>query len=75
MRFIEKHLPGMEYVLLMRKDADFRKDNVVKEEIFNEYIKNKYWVKLVIDDRLSVCQLWFRLGLNLLRAGDPDANF
>ena len=75
MRFIERCLPGMPHLLLMRNDSDLRKDAIVKEEIFNEHIKDKYWVKLVIDDRLSVCRLWFSLGLNLLRVGDPDANF
>jgi predicted kinase len=75
MRFINKYLPDVEYRLFMRRDDDFRKDYVIKEEIFNNNIKDKFWVNLVIDDRLSVCQLWFRLGLNLLRAGDPDSDF
>jgi len=75
MRFINKHSPNMTYKLLMRKTDDKRSDDVVKEEIFNAEIKDRYWVKLVIDDRLRVCRLWFRLGLNLLRAGDPDADF
>ena len=73
--FIEKHLPNMEYVLFLRKNDDLRKDHVIKEEIFNEHIRNKYWTRLALDDRKSVCQLWFRLGLSLLRAGDPEANF
>jgi len=77
-RFIDKcmrYIPNMEYILLMRKDGDQRKDVVIKEEIFNDSIKNKYYVKLVLDDRLQVCRLWHNLGLNLLRAGDPDADF
>ena len=74
-RFIEKHLPGMKYVLLMREDADLRRDDIVKEEIFNKYIKPNYWTKLVIDDRLIVCRKWYEMGLNLFRAGDPDSSF
>lgn len=74
-RFIKRCLPDVEYILLMRPDQDQRKDDVVKEEIFNASIKNKYWVRLVLDDRLSVCRLWHGLGLNLLRVGDPDATF
>jgi predicted kinase len=74
-RFIDKCLPNMEYVLLMRRDNDQRRDALVKEEIFNENIRGKYWVKLVIDDRISVCRLWHGMGLNLLRVGDPDADF
>jgi len=74
-RFIEKCLPDVEYMLLMRKDNDTRKDAIIKEEIFNEHIKGKYWVKLVLDDRAAVCRQWFSMGLNLFRVGDPDANF
>jgi predicted kinase len=75
MRFIEKCLPEIEYQLLMRKDNDQRKDAIAKEEIFNESIKEKYWVRLVLDDRISVCRLWHNMGLNLFRVGDPDADF
>lgn len=74
-RFIEEHLPGMPYLLLMRADNDQRHDAIIKEEIFNAHIKNKYWVKLVLDDRLSVSRLWHSMGLNLFRIGDPDASF
>ena len=75
MRFIEKCLPNMPYVLFLRKNEDFRKDHIIKEEIFNEHIKGKYWVTLIIDDRASVCRQWHSMGLNLVRVGDPDANF
>jgi len=74
-RFIEKHSPGMEYELFMRKTGDTRSDDIIKKEIFENDIKPKYNVRLVIDDRLSVCRLWNSLGLNLFRVGDPDANF
>ncbi len=74
-RFIEKHLPGMQYELFMRRSGDFKKDDIVKQEIYNNHIKNNYYIHLVLDDRLSVCRLWHRLGLNLLRVGDPDSDF
>ena len=74
-RFIKKCLPRVSYTLLMRSDNDQRKDSIIKEEIFNASIKNKYCVKLVLDDRLQVCRLWYDMGLNLLRAGDPEASF
>jgi|SRR5579859_418706 len=74
-RFIENCLPNVNYLLLMRTTNDQRKDSIIKEELFNNHIKNKYNVKLVMDDRLSVCRLWFNMGLNLFRVGDPDADF
>lgn len=63
------------YDLYMRPDNDNRKDVVLKEELYNEHVKGRYNVTMVIDDRLQVCRLWHRLGLPLFRVGDPDADF
>jgi predicted kinase len=62
-RFIEKHLPGMTYHLFMRKSNDMRKDSIIKEEIYRNNIEGKYFVKLVLDDRNQVVELWRSLGL------------
>lgn len=61
--------------IFMRKAGDQRADDLVKEEIYNENIKGLFTVLAVFDDRLSVCKLWWRLGLPLFRVGDPEANF
>jgi predicted kinase len=74
-RFIKKYLPELEYSLFMRQTGDQRKDSIIKEEIFNRDIFGKYNVELVLDDRLQVCRQWYKMGLNLLRVGDPEANF
>lgn len=64
-RFINRHLPDIEYVLFMRNSGDKRKDNIVKGEIFQEQINGKYNVRLVLDDRDSVVELWRKtLGLD-----------
>ena len=71
--WIDAHtIPPIE-ALYMRRNDDNRKDVIVKEEIYNEHIKDKYRVRAVFDDRLQVCRLWYRLGLPLFRVGDPDA--
>ena len=61
--------------LHMRKPGDDRKDSIVKEEMFNEFIRDKYNVLFVVDDRPSVCRLWRSLGLTVLQVGDPDVDF
>lgn len=72
--WLSKHgLPAGE--LFMRKTGDMRKDSIVKREIFDEHIRDKYRVLCVLDDRLQVCRMWYSLGLPLLRVGDPDADF
>lgn len=64
LRFLEKNIPDIkDFHLFMRRTGDFRKDNVVKKEIFESQIQDKYWVKLILDDRDQVCALWRELGL------------
>lgn len=61
--------------LLMRKTGDQRKDYVVKKELYENHIKGRYNIIAVFDDRLSVCKMWYDLGLPLLRLGDPSSEF
>ncbi len=64
-----------KFELYMRKENDFRNDVIVKYEIYRDNIHNKYNVLSVIDDRLKVCRLWYRLGLPLFKVGNPDGDF
>lgn len=74
-RFIDRYLGNQNYLLFMRDDDDKRKDAIFKEEIYRNNIENKFYIKAVFDDRLSVCQLWYKLGLPLFRVGSPDSTF
>lgn len=58
-----------------RMDGDKRKDTVVKREMYEAFVKGKYSVKYVIDDRPSVCRMWRELGLKVLQVGDPHVEF
>lgn len=55
------HLPYE--TLLMRSEGDNRKDNIVKKELYENNIKDKYTVIGVFDDRDQVVSLWRSLGL------------
>ena len=63
------------YELHMRKLGDYRSDDIVKRELYEANILNKYTVLACFDDRLRVCRLWYNLGLPIFRFGNPDANF
>lgn len=52
-----------DYTLLMRKDRDFRLDELVKREIYDEHIAGKYDVRLVLDDKPALVDMWRSLGL------------
>ena len=57
LRFLQKH--EIEYDdLIMRKTKDSRKDSIIKTEIYNEFIKDKYFVEFVLDDRNQVVDTW-----------------
>lgn len=49
--------------LYMRPAGDFRKDSLIKKEIFENEIQGKYNVIMVYDDRDQVVDLWRSLGL------------
>lgn len=64
--WLKKH--GVFYdELHMRKTGDQRKDAIIKEELFNEHVKDKYNVIFVVDDRDQVVKLWRSLGLVCLQ--------
>lgn len=44
--------------LYMRARGDIRKDSIVKKELFEKYIKDKYEVLAVFDDRNQVVDMW-----------------
>jgi predicted kinase len=60
------------YDLMMRKEGDYRRDSIVKEEIYNKYIKDKFDVEFVLDDRKSVCEKWRELGLKCLQVAEGN---
>jgi hypothetical protein len=55
---------GIEvHELIMRRDDDNRKDAIVKREMYDLYIHEKYNIRFVLDDRDQVVKMWRDLGL------------
>lgn len=57
LRWLQEHEVAFE-LLIMRPAGDFRKDAVIKKEIFMQHIEGKYYVEFVLDDRNQVVDLW-----------------
>jgi hypothetical protein len=71
--WLHEHANVFEPPLLMRKTGDHRPDNIIKREIYDAEIKDKYDVVLVLDDRDRVVKMWRELGLTCLQvANDPE---
>jgi len=49
--------------IFMRPAGDFRKDSLIKKEIYENYIKDRWNVIMVYDDRDQVVEIWRSLGL------------
>lgn len=61
-----------DYKLYMRKAGDHRKDWLVKYELFNENIRDKYNVAFCLDDRNQVVKMWRAIGLTCLQVANGD---
>lgn len=61
--------------LYMRPEGDMRKDSIVKRELFDMNIRDKYNVVAVFDDRPQMIRLWNLLGLKTFCVSDPYLEF
>lgn len=73
--FYKKYFPEVKYELFMRKTGDQRKDVIIKEEIFNSFIKDKYYIAGWFDDRLQIVKWLYKAGFPVFRVNDPEATF
>jgi predicted kinase len=70
-KWLNKHNVPFDY-FFMRKERDYRRDSIVKEEIYNEHIKGKFNVEIVLDDRSAVVGTWRNLGLRCAQVAPGD---
>lgn len=70
--WLDRHV-GVPYEALhMRTVGDFRKDSVVKLEIFDRHIRHSYQVVAVFDDRDQVVKAWRGIGLPVFQVAEGD---
>jgi hypothetical protein len=70
-RWLDKH--SIQYnALYMRVEGDFRKDAIIKREIYEHHMQGRYNIKFVLDDRNQVVELWRSLGLTVLQVAEGD---
>lgn len=63
---------GRPFELHMRPTGDHRPDYLIKSELFDAHVRDRYSVNLVLDDRNQVVRLWRDLGLTCLQVADGD---
>jgi hypothetical protein len=52
--------------------ADMRKDSVVKQELFERFVRDKYNISFILDDRQQVVDMWRGLGLTVFQVAEGD---
>lgn len=71
-RFLQKYAIGYD-TLIMRNANDFRKDSIIKKEIFQREIQGKFFVEFLLDDRNQVVDMWRKeLGLPCFQVNYGD---
>jgi len=58
--------------LFMRPAGDSRKDSIVKREIFDDEIRDRWRIVGVFDDRQQVVRMWRALGLTVFQVAEGD---
>lgn len=59
-------------MLLMRTTGDHRPDYIIKQELFDEMIRDNYHVLFSLDDRNQVVDMWREMGLTCLQVAPGD---
>lgn len=69
--WLRRHLVPFDE-LRMRADGDYRNDVIVKSELFDRHVRNRFNVQLALDDRDRCVRLWRDLGLSCWQVNDGD---
>ena len=56
--------------LIMRENGDNTPTEVFKEKVYNEQIKDKFYIDMVLEDNNKCVAMWRRLGLYCLQPND-----
>lgn len=72
MEFFQRHNVPYHGMLHMRATGDKRKDNIVKQELFDQHVRGKFNVRFVLDDRNQVVDHWRAIGLTCLQVADGN---
>ena len=56
----------------MRPEGDSRKDSIIKREIFDAEVRDRWRITGVFDDRQQVVRMWRQLGLTVFQVAEGD---
>lgn len=68
--WLEDHFDHYYLGLFMRPKGDMRRDDIVKAELFDQYVRPNYNVLGVFDDREQVVKMWRQMGLTVFQVAE-----
>jgi hypothetical protein len=54
----------------MRPEGDYSPGDIMKQTLYNQYVKDKYFIEFVIDDSTKCVEMWRNLGLTCLQPNE-----
>ena len=69
--WLQKHLPFVRCQLHMRPDDDYRKDAVLKRQIYDQHLAGLE-ILCVFDDRAQTVEMWRELGLACFQVAEGN---
>lgn len=70
--WLRQHVRVPYLALHMRAAGDNRKDSVVKREIYERELRDRYRIVGVFDDRMQVVTMWRELGLTVFQVAEGN---
>ena len=67
--WLKKYSVPYDHIFL-RDDSDFRSDEIVKKEIYEQKIQPNWNIEVVLDDRNRVVKMWREIGLTCLQVNE-----
>ena len=71
-KWIKDHIHCSHFLLFMRENEDNRKDAIVKVELWERYIKDKYNIWFWLDDRQQVVDALRKVGIPVWQVAPGD---
>lgn len=69
--WLAKHMIPYDELHMRPKDNN-EKDSIIKQRLFDEHVRGKYFVEFVLDDRNQVVDMWRANGLTCFQVAPGD---
>ncbi len=73
--WLEKNNICYDFLYMDREEDDFRKDTILKKEMYDKYIKGKYELRFVVEDRKQIKRFWVSEKIFVFDVNQTDTEY